>query len=112
MNIKNVDITSSELLQARFHRNVQIFHAVPNIVDLELGVVRATLIVGSVLGGYHELITDSTSFGPFTDDCLGGLILIIVSGIDKISLYVSLAYSNRAYGCNDLLQLHSKHPEA
>ena len=51
MNIQNVDIVGAKLLERVLNGDVQGFHVVPREVDLQLHVVRPTLVVRSVLDG-------------------------------------------------------------
>ena len=65
MHVENVNISRSEFLEARLHRNVKSLVAIAYIVDLDRDGIVSTLIVSRKLGGNDQLVSDTTFLGPF-----------------------------------------------
>ena len=86
MNIENIDVRRSQLLETRFNRQMKRFVAVTRVVDLDWDGDVSTLVVGGVLGGNDELISDAMHLCPFPYEFLRAFILVIIRSIDEVAL--------------------------
>jgi hypothetical protein len=86
MNVQQINIISTQLLQRTVDRNVHGLEGIADKVRLKgLCITRVTAVSSGVFGGNNHLIAVSFLLHPLANPLLRFFALISVSGINKVT---------------------------